>query len=235
MPSQIENSTLQDLAVAQHQHDVWSGHIHFGVGWWNKSPVTTCVFFSHFFLSPDRVLCRYWPRKKDCHAVCGSRVLCTGGAELSAWHGGSLSPGKGTHISSGPIDLEYPPPDGPWDVVSIDLLQLPTSHQGSRYHLVCKDHLSRYVALAPVRDNSAKSIAHALLAHLMCPFSTPRLLLNDNGTEFRNQLLEEICKQFGIKQCFTVRYHPASKGLVERANRKILDVLRPVVSGLHHT
>ena len=27
-------------------------------------------------------------------------------------------------------------------------------------------------------------------------------------------------------------YHPASNGLVERANRKILEILRPVVSGL---
>ncbi len=61
------------------------------------------------------------------------------------------------------------------------------------------------------------------------------MLLNDNGTEFRNQLLEEICKQFGIKQCFTVSYHPASNGHVVRANRKFLDVLRPVVGGLQHT
>ncbi len=36
-------------------------------------------------------------------------------------------------------------------------------------------------------------------------------------------------------QCFTVGYHPASNGLVERANRKILDVLHPVVRGLQHT
>ncbi len=60
-------------------------------------------------------------------------------------------------------------------------------------------------------------------------------MLSDNGTEFRNQLLEEICKQFGIKQCFTVSNHSASNGLVELANKKILDVLRPVVSGLQHT
>ncbi len=131
--------------------------------------------------------------------------------------------------------LEYPPPDRPWDVVSIDLLQLPVSHQGSKYLLVCVDHLSRYVVLYPVKDKSAKSVAHALITHLICPFSTPRVLLSDNGTEFRNQLLEKICKQLGIKQCFTVTYHPASNGLVERANRKILDVLRPVVSGLQHT
>ncbi len=141
---------------------------------------------------------------------------------------------KGTVPRPAPI-LEYPPPDRPWDVVSIDLLQLSASHQGSRDLLVCVDHLSRYVVLAPVKDKSAKSVAHALRTHLICPFSTPRVLLSDNRTEFRNQLLEEICKQFGKKQCFTVSYHPASNGLVECANRKILGVLRPVVSGLQHT
>ncbi len=86
-----------------------------------------------------------------------------------------------------------------------------------------------------MKGESVKSVAHALIPHLICPFSTPRVLLSDNGTEFRNQLLKEICKQFGIKQCFTVNYYPTSTGLVEHANRKILDVLRPVVSGLQHT
>ncbi len=92
---------------------------------------------------------------------------------------------KGTVPSPAPI-LEYPPPDRPWDVVSIDLLQLPASHQGSRCLLVCVDHLSRYVVLAPVKDKSAKSVAHALISHLICPFSTPRVLLSDNETKFRN-------------------------------------------------
>ncbi len=118
--------------------------------------------------------------------------------------------------------------------MSVDLLQLPASHQGSRYLLVCVDHLSRYVVLAPLQDKSAKSVAHALITHLICPFSTPRVLLSDNGTEFRNHTLEEIYKPFDIRQCFTVSCHPASNGLVERSNRKILDVLCPVVSGLQH-
>ncbi len=140
---------------------------------------------------------------------------------------------KGTVPRPAPI-LEYPPSDRPWDVFFIALLQLPVSHQCSRYLLVCVDHLFRYVVVAPMKDESAKSIARALITHQICPFSTPRVLLSDNGTEFRNQLLEEICKQFSIKQCFTVSYHPASNGFEERANRNILDVLRPVVSGLQH-
>lgn len=138
---------------------------------------------------------------------------------------------KGSVPKPAPI-LEYPPPERPWDVVAIDVLQLSVrSRQGSKYVLVMVDHFSRYVVLAPLYDKSAKAVAHALVTNLFCPYSAPRVLLSDNGTEFRNNVLEEICKQFGIKQTFTVAYHPASNGLVERANRKILDVLRPVVNG----
>ncbi len=141
---------------------------------------------------------------------------------------------KGTVPRPAPI-LEYPPPNRPWEVVSIDLLQLPTSYQGSKYLLVCVHHFSRYVVLAPLKDKTAKSVACALITHLFCPYSAPTVLLSDNGAEFRYTLLEEISQQFGVKQCFTVTYHPTSNGLVERANRKILEFLRPVVGELLET
>ncbi len=92
------------------------------------------------------------------------------------------------------------------------------------------DHFSRYAVSAPMKDKSAATVAHALITHLICPYTTPRVLLSDNGGELRNVLMEEICRQFNIKQMFTVTYHPASNGLVERANRKILEVLRPAIS-----
>ncbi len=139
---------------------------------------------------------------------------------------------KGVIKGAAPI-LQYPVPELPWDVVSIDLLQLPQSHYGSRYLLVCIDQFSRYLVLAPLHNKSAKNIAHALITHLICPFTAPRVLLSENGTEFRNAVLEEICIQFNIKHVFTATYHPASNGLVERANIKCLEVLRPIVNGLH--
>lgn len=139
---------------------------------------------------------------------------------------------KGADPRPAPI-LQYPPPEQPWDVVAIDLLQLPKSHHGYQYLLVCVDHFSRFVVLAPLRNKSATCIAHALITHLFCPYSTPRVLLSDNGGEFRNALLAAICLQYNIKQSFVVAYHPSSNGLVERANRKILETLRPIVNGLH--
>ncbi len=268
MLSQIENFTLQDLAAAQRQHGVWS-KILFALESGDETSLQPLpVSFSQFFLSPDRVLYRYWPRKKEpvaqfvvpeCYVVAvlnlvhdtvvaghpeRERTLAaarmvyfwpTMRVDTDAYEDRCVkcAQHKGTVPRPSPI-LEYPPPARPWDVVSVDLLQLPASHQGSRYLLICVDHLSRYVVLASVKNKSAKYVAHALMTHLICQFSTPRVLLSDNVSEFWNQLLEEICKQFGIKQCFTVSYHPASNGFVERANRKILDVLRPVICGFQH-
>ena len=138
---------------------------------------------------------------------------------------------KGNLPKPAPI-LEYPPPTRPWDVVGMDLLQLPQSRQESKYLLVCVDHFSRYVVLAPLKDKTAGAIAHALITKLFHVYSTPRVLLSDNAAEFRSTLLNKICSQYNIKQTFVTAYHPASNGLVERANRKILEVLRPVVSNL---
>ena len=160
----------------------------------------------------------FWPTmRKDIDAYVTGCVNC-------AQHKGSLP-------KTAPI-LEYPPPERPWDVVGIDILQLPASHQGSKYLMVCVDHFSRYIVLAPLQNKTASAVAHALIGKLICPYSAPRVLLSDNGAEFRNSLLAEICKQFSIYKTFTVTYHPASNGLVERANRKVLEVLRPAVSGL---
>ncbi len=128
--------------------------------------------------------------------------------------------------------LQYLLLEAPWDVVSIDLLQLSQSHHGSRYLLVCVDHLTRFVVLAPLKNKTATLVAHALVNHLICPFSTPLVILSDNGAGFRNAVVSEICSQFGIIQTFITAHYPASNGLVERANRKIIEVFRPIVNEL---
>ncbi len=86
------------------------------------------------------------------------------------------------------------------------------------------------MVLATLKNKTATLVAHALVTHLICPFSTPLVILSDNVAEFRNAVVSEIFSQFGIKQTFTAAYHPASNGLVVRANRKILEVLHPNVN-----
>ena len=146
----------------------------------------------------------------------------------------SCAKNKGSTGATAPM-LSYPTPQKPWDTVGIDLLKLPRSNNGMDYLLVCVDHFSRFVVLVPILDKSAFSVARALVSHLFHTFTTPKVLLSDNGTEFRNELVSEICEHFNIGQTFVVAYHPASNGLVERANRKVLEALRHVVQEFHMT
>ena len=126
---------------------------------------------------------------------------------------------------------EYPVPERPWDTIAVDLLKLPLTTTGYQYLFVCVDHFSRFIILAPLRDKSASSVARVLVDKVINPFTTPKVILSDNGAEFRNDLLAEVCQAFNTKQTFIVAHHPASNGLVERANRKILEALRHVTSG----
>ncbi len=73
------------------------------------------------------------------------------------------------------------------------------------------------------------------MSHLICPYTTPRVLLSDNGMEIKNQILADICSQYNIKQTFITAHHPASNGLVERTNRKVLEILRHLAGHLHET
>ncbi len=58
-------------------------------------------------------------------------------------------------------------------ILEISSLQLPRSTQHSVYILVCVDHFSRFVVLAPLRNKSAVTVAHAIVSHLICPYTTP--------------------------------------------------------------
>ncbi len=78
-------------------------------------------------------------------------------------------------------------------------------------------------------------MAHVTVSHLICPYMTPRVLVSNNGTEFKNQVIRDICPQLHIQQTFIKSHHPASNGLVECTNRKILEILRHLAGHLQET
>ena len=118
----------------------------------------------------------------------------------------------------------------PFERLSIDLItSFGCTERGNKAVLVCIDQLTRYTELIPLKDKSAKECALALFNNIFCRYTAPEMILSDNGLEFRNALLNELCETFGVNKVYIMPYHPEGNGMVERNNRKLLDVLRHTI------
>ena len=52
-------------------------------------------------------------------------------------------------------------------------------------------------------------------------FGSCKILQVDNGTEFKNKILETYCNNNNIKLVHSSPYHPQTKGVVEVAHKEI--------------
>ena len=54
----------------------------------------------------------------------------------------------------------------------------------------------------------------------------PRYILSDNGTEFKNNLMDQVFKQLGIERIFSAPYHPQSSGKLEVFHKYLKPTLK---------
>ena len=133
------------------------------------------------------------------------------------------------NTSSSPMGT-YPIPQAPFERVAVDVLSgFQLTVRGNRHVLVCVDALTRFVELVPLTGKTAGEVATALFDRIFCRYSAPQLIISDNGTEFNNALVSELCDILDINKVNILPYHPPSNGLVERVNRKVLDTIRHTI------
>ena len=59
--------------------------------------------------------------------------------------------------------------------------------------------------------------------------TTIKRVRSDNGSEFKNTRIYELCDEFGIRHQFSAKYTPQSNDLVERKNRTLIDMARSML------
>ena len=107
---------------------------------------------------------------------------------------------------------------------------LPTTDNGKKFILVFVDFLSRYTEIVPIKDRTSISVAEALRHRVITRHSCPQTLLSDNALEFTSELFSKLCTFYNIKKCNIVAHKQSSNGLVERTNKKIIEILRTVMT-----
>src|SRR5437899_2729735 len=55
-------------------------------------------------------------------------------------------------------------------------------------------------------------------------------LLTDNGTEFRNSLLTELCRLCGVSRAFTTAYQPRTNAVCERSHGTVNSMMVKCIS-----
>ena len=119
--------------------------------------------------------------------------------------------------SFGHFDL----PDLPMEFICMDLVGPihPPSSRGNKYVLTVIDMLTGFTIAVPIKNKNAETICDAYRDNIYCVFGGSSRMLTDNGSEFKNKEMQEVCDTLGLKHIFSPVYTPQSNGRLEGWHR----------------
>ncbi|KAM0066395.1 putative RNA-directed DNA polymerase [Helianthus debilis subsp. tardiflorus] len=102
---------------------------------------------------------------------------------------------------------------------------------GDAYCLVVTDDYSRFSWVSFMAHKSeTPGILKDLITMLENLYSLKvKRIRSDNGTEFKNQVMDEFCTSKGILHEYSSRYTPQQNGVAERKNRTIIETARTML------
>ena len=115
----------------------------------------------------------------------------------------------------------------PFEIVAIDLMQLPKTSRQNSVVIVAIDHYSKWLSVIPIKDKKAKTVSQMLQERILP--SLPRIptnILSDNGPEFKAKEFNDVLNEFSINHIYSTPYKASSNGCVERCNRTVLQLLK---------
>ncbi|CAF5215679.1 unnamed protein product, partial [Rotaria magnacalcarata] len=124
------------------------------------------------------------------------------------------------------------PPEGPFLLIGIDYCgPLKRTPRENQYVLVITDYFTRHITAIALPNCTAETTAQTLFNEYFCKYGVPTVILSDQGSHFRNQLMENIKYLIGYNHIYSTQYHPQTNGMVERFNATFI----PQISKLQDT
>ncbi|GJW75164.1 putative ribonuclease H-like domain-containing protein [Tanacetum coccineum] len=101
-----------------------------------------------------------------------------------------------------------------------------------RYCLVVTDDFSRFswVFFLATKDETSKILCNLIIGLEKQLNHNVKIIRCDNGTEFKNYVMNELCAKKGIKREFSVARTPQQNGVAERKNRTLIEAARTMLA-----
>ncbi|UYV62952.1 K02A2.6-like [Cordylochernes scorpioides] len=120
---------------------------------------------------------------------------------------------------------QIPPPQQPFDLISIDTIAGFSKYGHSKTYLhVIVDHLTRYAWAFPSKSTSTLTYIQTLKKVLQQ--GSPKRLLSDRAPAFTSEKFRKFLLSRGIQPLLTTSNNPQANGLIERLNATITGKLR---------
>ena len=118
-------------------------------------------------------------------------------------------------------------PNRLFDKIAIDLVtECEMSTSGNKHSLTNIDHLTGGPEVFLIPDKSADTIVSTFINEYLSVHMFPRYILSDNGSEFKNNLMDQVLKQLGIERILPAPYHPQSNGKLEVFHKYLKPTLK---------
>lgn len=120
----------------------------------------------------------------------------------------------------------YEPPNLRFEHINVDIVgPLPPSGNFS-YVLTIIDRFSRWPEAIPIENQTAITVARALIDNWFSRYGVPARITTDQGRQFESALFDQLSKAIGCRHYRTTSYHPQSNGIIERWHRTLKAAIR---------
>ncbi len=92
------------------------------------------------------------------------------------------------------IDLHLSSQSRPFQIVGVDVMDLPITTQGNKHVVVFQDYLTKWPMVYPLPDQKAYRIARLLVDEIILFYGVPENLLSDRGTNLLSSLMKDLCQ-----------------------------------------
>ncbi|GJS53623.1 reverse transcriptase domain-containing protein [Tanacetum coccineum] len=117
----------------------------------------------------------------------------------------------------------------PWPFYQwgMDILgPLTPARGGAKFVIVAIDYFTKWVEAKPLVKITGKEMIRFVMDNIICRYGLPRIIVTDNGAQLVSDPFKSWCKRFEIQQMNTAVAHPQANGLVERANRSLMEGIK---------
>lgn len=124
-----------------------------------------------------------------------------------------------------------PTPQKAFDITCIDTIgPFLKSDRGNVYAVTLQCELTKYVVIIPIPNKEAKTIAKAIFNNFILVYGPMKEIRTDMGTEYKNEVIENLTKMLRIEHKISTAYHSQSIGGCERNHRVFNEYMRSYIN-----